>query len=100
MNIKIENEATVIVVEMLGILGVDEVIKNLNEAEGTEEERGYKIINYLFKNLRKVKPQMEELIDLLLDEEVNILKGIAKLKDDEEVVNFFTELFGDLMESV
>jgi hypothetical protein len=72
----------------------------MNNAEGDIEEKGYHIINYLFKNIRSIKPQLEELIDLLVEEDVNILKGITILKDDKEVVNFFTELFTEVMQSV
>ena len=110
MDKKIKNDATVILLEILGILGVDNIINTLTEGEENitdpeekakaAEQRGYFIINYLFRNIRQVQPQLEELIDIFIDEDVSILKGIGMLKDDKEVVDFFTESLGEVMKSV
>lgn len=101
MDRKIENDATVVLLEILGILEVNKVVEAIREKqEGTQEEQGYSIINYLFRNVRQIRPQLEELIDLFVDEDVNILKGVALLKDDKEVVSFFTESLGEAMKSV
>ena len=101
MTTKIENQATIILLEILGILGVDNLIKTIENKQGeSQEEMGYFIINYLFKNVREIQPQLEELIDLFIEEEVSILKGISMLKDDKEVVAFFTESLGEVMKSV
>jgi len=97
MNKKIENEATLIVLEAVGVLGIGQIVNNLNADSENETEKGYQIINYLFKNIRKVKPQIEELINVLIEEDVSIIKGIKLMKDDKEVVNFFTELFNEVM---
>lgn len=101
MNIKIENQATVILLEILGILGVDTIIKAFEEKEDAGvEEQGYFIINYLFRNIRTIQPQLEELVDLLVEEDVSILKGVAIMKDDEAIMNFFTQSLGEVMKSV
>lgn len=101
MNIKIENQATVILLEILGILGVDTIIKAFEEKEDASvEEQGYFIINYLFRNIRTIQPQLEELVDLLVEEDVSILKGVAIIKDDEAIMNFFTRSLGEVMRSV
>lgn len=101
MNVKIQNQATVILLEILGILGVDKIIEVLqSQSDKTEEEQGYFIINYLFRNIRQIQPQLEELIGLFIEEEVSILKGVAMLKDDKEVLDFFTQSLGEVMKSV
>ena len=110
MNKKIENQATIVVLEILGILGVDTIVKTLYEAEenitdpdekeDAIQQRGYFIINYLFKNIRQIQPQLEELVSLFAGDDVNLLKGIAQMKDDKEVVSFFTGLLGEVMTSV
>jgi predicted nuclease of restriction endonuclease-like RecB superfamily len=103
MDKKIENKATVILLEILGILGVGSIIKTIqakSDDEVTEEERGYFIIDYLFRNVRQIQPQLEELIVLFVEEDVNILEGIGKLKDDKDVVDFFTQSLGEVMKSV
>ena len=116
MDRKIENKATVILLEILGILGVDSLLKVIREGneeaelitdpkekEKAREQLGYFMINYLFKNIRAIQPQLEELIEVLLGKEqkdISILKGIAMLKNDKEVVSFFTESLGEVMRSV
>ena len=103
MNVKIKNSATVVLLEILGILGVDTIIKTLENVGGKDdkEEKGYYIINYLFKNIRMIKPQLEELIFILTEkDDISILEGIVLLKDDKEAMDFFTQSLGEVMKSV
>ncbi len=106
---KIENDATVVLLEILGILGVENIIKTFREAGKLEEgetgeelvkDKGYFVINYLFQNVRQIQPQLEELIDIFIEDDVNILEGIGLLKEDEKVVSFFTKSLGEVMKSV
>ena len=112
MNVKIKNSATVVLLEILGILGVDTIIETLEnfeakddqkelEVKDDQKEQGYYIINYLFKNIRMIQPQLEELIFILTEkDDISILEGIVLLKDDKEVMDFFTQSLGEVMKSV
>jgi len=103
MNVKIKNSATVVLLEILGILGVDTIIETLENigVKDDQKEQGYYIINYLFKNIRMIQPQLEELIFILTEkDDISILEGIVLLKDDKEVMDFFTQSLGEVMKSV
>ena len=103
MNVKIKNSATVVLLEILGILGVDTIIETLENSgvKDDQKEQGYYIINYLFKNIRMIQPQLEELIFILTEkDDISILEGIVLLKDDKEVMDFFTQSLGEVMKSV
>ena len=112
MNVKIKNSATVVLLEILGILGVDTIIETLEnfeakddqkelEVKDDQKEQGYYIINYLFKNIRMIQPQLEELIFILTEkDDISILEGIVLLKDDKEAMDFFTQSLGEVMKSV
>ena len=87
---KITNEQMFKVMEIIGIIGID------IELEGSIEELGTAMINTLMKNMYKAQTQIEELIEELVEKEVDtpikLMKAIKILKQDKEVVNFFTEL--------
>ena len=100
MNTKIQNQATGILLEILGILGIENIVKKIEAETDTKEQTGYLMINYIFKNNRKIMPQLEELVDLFIDEYVSVLKGFRMLTDDKEVVSFFTQSLSDLTKLV
>jgi len=48
-----------------------------------------------------IQPQLEELIFILTEkDDISILEGIVLLKDDKEVMDFFTQSLGEVMKSV
>ena len=100
MNTKIQNQATGILLEILGILGLENLVKMMESSTDTEEQAGYLMINYIFRNNRKIMPQLEELVNLFIDDDVGVLKGFRMLTDNKEVVDFFTQSLDDLTELV
>lgn len=92
---KITNKQMFKLMEIIGIIGIDVELK------GDASQMGTTLINTLLANAYKAQDQIEELIGELtgevVDNPIKLLKAVTKLKNDKEVVNFFTEALETLI---
>lgn len=78
--------------EIVGIIGLDVELKG-----DDEQALGLRLIETLIKNAHLAQNQIEELLKDLTgidtSEPMGLLKAVTAVKNDKDVLNFFTEVF-------
>lgn len=94
MDKKIKSKNAFLLMQIVGLIGLDTEIESIT-ATTNPNTMGLTLMNILLTNAYKAQPQIEELIENLTDKKINnamdLLEGLKQMKEDKQVVSFFTK---------
>lgn len=90
---KISNKTLVKALEIIGVIGLD---VDIDLDTSSELKLGLSAFEFILKNMSKAQNEIEELLEMLTgidtSEPVGLIVAIKTVKEDKDVLNFFTDV--------